>query len=108
MPLPIPRTYIRKQWPDILPTPDEQRDVFELQHRRHISQTPRHLTILNPNPGGPLPRTQNAASEDLRTSKTLPVPTAGRKIYVRLWTMLNGTWTEYNAYIFATKGPSAP
>jgi len=44
-----------------------------------------------------------AGGEALRTSKTLTLPTDGRTIYVRLWTMLNGTWQSFNAYSYTTE-----
>jgi hypothetical protein len=45
------------------------------------------------------------ASEALRISKTLTLPTDGRTIYVRLWTMFGGVWTEFNTYSYTTKSP---
>lgn len=44
--------------------------------------------------------------EALRTSKTLTLPADGRAIYVRLWTKFNGTWSQYNDYVFTT--PTSP
>ena len=46
-----------------------------------------------------------AAGEALRTSKTLTLPADGRQIYIRLLTMLNGTWTEFNSYVYTAKAP---
>jgi len=46
-----------------------------------------------------------AGGEGLNTSKTLTLPTDGRTIYVRLWTMLNGAWTDYNTYVYTAKAP---
>ncbi len=41
------------------------------------------------------------ANEDLRTSKNLTVPTDGRRLYVRLWTLLAGVWS-FNDYTFSS------
>lgn len=41
------------------------------------------------------------SDEDLRTSQTVAVPTDGRRIYVRLWTLLAGVWI-FNDYTFVT------
>ena len=46
-------------------------------------------------------------SESLRTTKTVTLPADGRRIYVRLWTKLSGTWTQYNAYTFTTSCPAS-
>lgn len=46
-----------------------------------------------------------AGGEALRTSKALTIPATGKPVYVRLWTMLNGAWTDYNTYVYTAKGP---
>ena len=46
-----------------------------------------------------------SASEALRLSKTLTLPADGRTIYIRLWTMFNGAWAEFNTYSYTTKSP---
>jgi hypothetical protein len=46
-----------------------------------------------------------SGSEALRISKTLMLPTDGRTIHVRLWTMFGGVWTEFNNYSYTTKSP---
>lgn len=48
-----------------------------------------------------------AASERLRTTKTVTLPVDGRRIYVRLWTKFNGTWTQYNDYTFTASSPAS-
>ena len=45
-----------------------------------------------------------AGVEDLKLSKTVALPTDGRPIYVRLWSMINGAWA-YNSYIYQATGP---
>jgi len=66
------------------------------------SQAEQYALWVGSTPGG---MDLYAAGEALRTSKTLTLPTDGRQIYIRLWTMLNGTWTEFNSYVYTAKAP---
>ena len=43
-----------------------------------------------------------ASDEGMNYSETLNLPTDGRTIYVRLWSMFNGTWSQYNDYTYTS------
>ena len=49
-----------------------------------------------------------AAEGKSNTSKTLAIPTDGRQIYVRLWTMIGGNWGRFNDYTFTSAIASGP
>jgi hypothetical protein len=66
------------------------------------SQAQQYALWVGSNPGS---YDLYAGVEALRTSKTLTLPTDGRTIYVRLWTMFNGTWTDFNSYVYTAKSP---
>jgi hypothetical protein len=56
---------------------------------------------------GTAPGTSNIANlgEFFGTSTTTTLPTGGATIYVRLWTVFNGTTYLYNDYTYTASGP---
>ncbi|MEI7959212.1 MAG: hypothetical protein WCI40_08895, partial [Verrucomicrobiota bacterium] len=48
-----------------------------------------------------------AGFEKTNLSKTVTLPTDGRPIYVRLWSMIGGVWQQYNSYVYTASDVKA-